>query len=408
MSKKKLKKEKKVQSARSVKARAFFKRYWYWFVVIPVLIGGILGWCGAMGYFDAEKDFELEYSEITIAPLSYYKLSNYVGQEKASYYVASGYEDIMSLKNNVLFAKKEGTGKLVVSNGSQSKEMIITVSPYASTWRLGVGDLVLAEEVDNFADAVFNNVNGVINHNTEVFNTEINEGVMYYRAKQEGMSMIYYSVDGVDVMVVTIFVSADYTEKDKFYPSDYEFTTGNNEFYDKPNITSTENITVGTDMQIDEFNFSGSGFVYYESSDTSVAKVYQDGTVKTENVGTAQITIACIAENGTEYYSIKLNVETAKVNYYADIETNSRNPYVGEVILVSELYRFGYHDNIASVDTEYNGYMEKIVVDGEEAFRLLKSTDGREITIDALSKDGKKLISYIIIIENDNAEDNGE
>lgn len=388
---------KKAPSARTLKARAFFKRYWYWFVVLTLLCGGILGWCGGMGYLSPVKS-SLTFDKIVVSPLGYYRLSDYVGKEKASYSVSDSYAGIISVSDGILYAKNQGEGKIFVSAGKKTGEIAVEVSPYAVYWTLGVGDEVAADAVADLPNSVYNEVNYVNYQNTDVFGTDDDEDI--FVAKKKGIFIATYQIGEVPVCALYVNVKESVTEEERRIVKDVKLIADSSIFYDEPNVVATEEAEVGETIKMEEFDFSGSGYIYFESSAPEAITAYQDGTLKVNMPGNALITVACISETGMEYRTIKFSVPVKTVDLYMERDIDARNPIVGESITYDMLEETYGSVLVVRFETE-SGALEPT----ENGFIARSSTNGSYVYIDGLSAEGRKIVRYRMIID---AEADGE
>lgn len=395
MKKKKKINAKKIPSARTLKARAFFKRYWYWFVVIPLLIGGILGWCAGMGYFNA-KELVLPDDEIVVAPMSYYRLGDYVGKEKVSYSVPSQYSDVLAVSDGILYAKKYGEGKIVVNAGRKRGEISVEVSPYVVRWVLGVGDEIDAKKVTDFPNA-FYPVNSVNYASTDVFYIDEDESV--FVAKKEGVAIITYYAEDVPVCELWVSVRENVSEEQRSTKA-LQLLSDSSAFYEEQNVTGSEEVELGLTLLLTEYGFSGNGVIYFESSAPEVASVYQNGQVNANMPGSALVTVACVGDAGMEYKTIKVTVPVAERTIEMEREINARNPRVGETITEEMMHEVFYNELVVRYDTE-----SPALTKTAEGFLASYSTENY-VYIDGYSADGKKIVRYKMII--DEAEANGE
>lgn len=388
---------KKTPSARTLKARAFFKRYWYWFVVLTLLCGGILGWCGAMGYLTPAKT-SLTFDKIVVAPLEYYRLSDFIGKEKASYSVPDSYTGIISVSDGILYAKNQGDGKIIVSAGKNRGEINVEVGPYVVYWTLGVGDEVAADEVETLPNTIYNEVNHVNYQNTDVFGPGDDEEV--FVAKKTGLFIATYQVDNIPVCALYVTVRESVTDEERIIVKDVKLISDSSIFYDEPNVVATEEAEVGETIKLEEFDFSGSGHIYFESSAPEAVTVYQDGTMKINMPGNALVTVACISETGMEYRTIKFSVPVKTVDFSMERDIDARNPIVGESITYDMLEETYGSVLVVRFETE-SGALEQT----ENGFIARSSTNGSYVYIDGLSAEGRKIFRYRMIID---AEADGE
>lgn len=403
MSKKAKKIQKKETSPRAAKARAFFKRYWYWFATAVVLIGATLGWCAGMGLFEPDYSDEVP-EEVSLFTFTYYKLPEKIGKYDANYSVNEEYADVVDVENGIIYSKKEGNAIINVSYGKATDRIIVDVVHYESRWTLGVGDEFTLDEVYGLANSLQQFVNRFDNSDTTVFSRVENaDGSVKYVAAKQGLSILNFSKN--DVLICSIYVvvkdnaqsSEKSVEKEKTL---VEYAP----FRKDPNVTLSKTLAVGDKFGISEIGeLIGSGNIYFESDDPTVATVYQDGTVEAGMPGEAIVTVACVSDSGTTYYSVKytVNVETVTVSKFDEEKEEDRNFRVGETLTEDDLFKFFYNYNIYefTIETQYSGIFKQETIDGTVTFKALKSTGDGYVCITALSKDGKKIAVYKIAID---------
>lgn len=351
--------QKKPASERIQKALAFCKRYWYWFVTIPVLIGVVIGWCFGMGYFSKKEAVTQSIEQMSIYPGSYYVLDVDVARKDVEINVREGYEDFIEVKENVLYAKKEGNAYVNVKNGSTETTYLFHIEPRYMNWYLATGDTVPSQYVKDLGNKLFLGAVSVTCSDYRVFEETVSGGDNYYEAKSAGYADLFVWMDNVYVCHVFVTVEDDMPEEKKYCSNETAFLNVGEQAEQEmqeagANKTRKEmTINLGETSYINDLSFSGGGSVYFRSSSDRVS-VYQNGVLFANMPGTATITVACIAETGMDFYRIKVNVPVQEVEFAKTKPDGvTRRPvYVGETITQEELVRTAHQQGVVVYESE--------------------------------------------------------
>lgn len=404
MSKKVKTAKKKSSSPRAGKARAFFKRYWYWFVAIAVLIGVTIGWCAGMGLFTPDYSDEVP-DEVSLLSFTYYIMPDKIGKFDAKYTVPEKYAETITVEENVIYAKKEGTAFLKVAYGKASASVRVEITRYESNWTVGVGDEFTLDQLYGLANSLQPDVTRFDNSDTTVLKSvDSHDGtVKKYVVAKQGLAVLTFSRDDEMVCLINLMAKDNVQDHEKNIETEKTLVR-NKPFKTDPNVKEKKTLSIADKIDASQIKgLIGSGNVYFESSDSTVATVYQDGTIRAGMPGTAIVTVACVSEENITYYSIEYEVKVEKVNVFKyDTKTEeTRNIRVGESFTEDELFKYFYKKNIhtLSIETQYDAFIVKEVVDGETRYRALKATGDRKACVTALSENGRQVAVYIIDID---------
>ena len=404
---------KKVPSERTQKARAFCKRYWYWFVTIALLIGGVIGWCFGMGYFDKPVEIVYLNEELNLVPGGYYVLDVDIMRKDVEIHVRSGSEKVILVRENVLYAQKDGMGYVEVKNGNTITTYRINCEPLYMEWTLAPGDRVSLEEIYDVGNNLYMGAVSLYCSDFRVFERAMEEKEEddYFEAKQEGYAWMIVSVDEVRVCNIMVTVKENLPEEEKYYSTTVEFLgeKAKKELAEGAGSRIRKEFTLplGESYYVDDFSFSGGGNVCFLSSNEKVL-VYQNGVLFANVPGTSVVTVVCASDVGMDYYSLKITVPVQDVDFYKIITgtTQGRPVYVGESVTQKELIEVANHKNIVSYESTSSSLV--CVDDDPYEFEAVSSSD-KEVVINAYmkTKQGAFLaIRYHLYVKNEGEEIN--
>lgn len=392
---------KKQPSERTLKARAFCKRYWYWFVTIAALVVIVIGWCYFMGYFEKKKEVVRLNEELYIFPGAYYVLDVDVSRKDVEVKPLDEKNENVLVKDNVLYAHKNGNAYIYVKNGEVETMYYVTVSPVEMEWTIATGEIIEEDEMRSVAENLYRGSLSYYMNNDDVFGYE-SDGL--FLARSEGECQIAYFVDDVYVCDLFVTVKDDLAPEERVVTDSIAFLgeDGERELASGLKGKTRREITLklGDTYTVDDFAFSGGGNVFFRSSSEQVL-AYQNGVLYGYAPGTATVAVVCATPTGMDYYAIKVTVPVLDVDMQKPDEDGDgwRPIYVGETVTEEELIGAQNHENLSDFESESSA-LERIANDPYE-FKAIRATENATINAYMQTKKGRYLIIryHVTIVE---------
>ncbi len=126
------------------------RRFWYWFVVVPVLIAVSFVWMYFIGVFDTVKPIEITTDtpkSIEMYVNSSYHLVVSSDSGRKPKYSSSRPYVVEAKENGFLIAHDEGIAVITADFGVKKYEVAVNVYPYAAAWYLTTGDTFTQSDV---------------------------------------------------------------------------------------------------------------------------------------------------------------------------------------------------------------------------------------------------------------------
>lgn len=407
-------KQQKQRSERAIKARAFFKRYWYWFVTIPVLIGVVLGWAYGMGYLGKKEEIPNVDDEIVLAPGSIYIFDVSSQKNKINIAVKDADKDIAEMDGNVLYAMKEGFATVVLTSGKTVKTVLINVQHDTFSWTLRTGTKIKVSDLEAFGkNYVYSNESMSFDvYGEQYFGYEKDKetGTEYYVAKQEGVARLVFFRGEIRIFELIVKIKDDVEKEDYFTSISLENEQVEADFAENGKSKVKKELTLepGDIYTVEDFPFSG-GNMYFESSNSESTRAFQNGYLRADLPGTSLVTVACVGKNGYDYYTlrVKVNVKEVELKKSQGEGIPERDFYVGDTITESDLVaRFGTSLFAIQYESQDPSCL-KIKGTDPYSFETIAPKDKVIINAYALVDSGKKLIAqyYLTIKEKEDEEE---
>lgn len=412
--------------------KKFFKRYWYWPVAIAVLATVVVVWLELLNI--TEKDFFIDGGdeEIAIYVNSYCSLAPKVkDNENASikFYVEDGYESILSVNDSgVVFAKKEGEGKVIAERGKHKKTYYIKSVLYSATWVLGVGDRITRADIyEGLGSNLMFSVNGHIvetyNNNAELEDSddnpisvlEMKESIdeeWFYEVVHEGICDIRLLAGDAIVCTARIYAYNEIEDSKRQFMREIPLFSLNGDL-PKDDVRGTKELVIDEDWEVKPGKFSISGSIYYHSSNPDILKLSQNGKVRAYSEGNSLLSIICAdANNNIEVQTYEIRVSSHEIYFWKGKEENeseSKDIYIGEVISEQDLKRFYYGERVDTFTADERVF-ERIVKSDGIYFEVKDYPSGEEKygEIYALDKTGIVLARYRVLIKDPTSSEEDE
>ena len=398
------------------KFKKFMKRYWYWPVTLVVLLGVSLGWCYGLGFFD--EPVELIYSgpeTIDLYVNSYYNVGVKASNgEDVNYYVADGFEDIISVDSlGKVYGKKNGIAELIAEVGNIKKSIYVNVNVYTIKWVLQIGDIITNEVLEYGLGKYINEINGAIVTNlakeTEEENKSDNIKIVLepyedlksrynsgYKVINEGQAILTLLSNNNEVCEAIIYAYKSLEEKQRQFDKEipiYEIYAP----FDITKIEQTVEINIGEEYRILPISFEGTGHIFYHSSNPGVLNVHQDGSIMGYGEGTTIVSIFCTGDNNIANY--KIHVKVPEITFSrVDGEGISRDVNIGDIIKESELREFYGVERLYEYRTNSNAFNVYYDENGEKCFEAVKLTDTQDAFIIAYDINGIAVFKFKVNI----------
>lgn len=296
--------------------KAFFKRFWYWFAVIPLLIGGALIWAWQAGMLDIGKKEECVLTtdgsrtiDTYIYGTYYFNVKSSGGQE-VKYAVCDGYEKLVEFDGSVMRAVKLGQTRVKAYAGNAELEFFVSVSEYIFNWTVPVGYKIESDVFKRIKEEYLETVELEVTNGNECLEAKTDaDGNEYYEAIKAGIATVcMYDSAGAGVCLVHINVKDDISEDEAIVN---ESVIPKIDFSEAKFGAVAERITGMTRHQYYEVpmpKFDLSGYLLYYSTDERVITVTSTGFIQAVSKGTACITIACVDEKNSRiaYYNVEI------------------------------------------------------------------------------------------------------
>ncbi len=131
--------------------KAFLRRYWYWFVAVPLLVTVSFVWLYFIGAFDSVNAIVIKSStpkDINMPVDSMYHIVVTSDSDIVPTYSTDHPSIVEVTRDGYLISHKEGTAVVTVAFGTRKKyEVAVTVSSYYMVWYLTTGDSFYIEDV---------------------------------------------------------------------------------------------------------------------------------------------------------------------------------------------------------------------------------------------------------------------
>ena len=386
------------------KLSALAKRYWYWLVVIPLLIVAIILFCYFQGYFEPKNDVELLTSVSTDIsfPIGFDYNMDVVASNgsQVSYKIKEGYDEIVTIKGNVIKAIKPGNTKIVASAGDKSKTFNINVSQVILSWVIPIGEKVETDVINQFVEKSFDlgsyitnyDFGGVVDFETDSINDK-----RYIVGKKEGIAIIEIISDKSDASngaifaMISIKVKENLKEEDIVIEKDISVKVSEDAKIDYTNIHEAHDIEVYQDILISDMDikFDKSGIIYYYQRPTDVLSITEYGLCKANKEGDGIVTVICLSEDGTyAYANVKIRVHPMRIQ---------RQGFVGVEISTAQLLMEYDNSTIAYYDTD-SDYLEVFNSPDGYAESFTPTKGNESVTIYGYDADGNRIVEFVIDI----------
>ena len=126
------------------------RRYWYWFVVVPVLIAVSFVWMSFIGLFDTLKPIAIKTDtpkNIDMYVNSSYHMVVTSDSDRTPVYSSSRPYVVEAREDGFLIAHDEGIAVVTADFGVKKYEVVVNVFPYAFNWYLTTGDKFTQQDV---------------------------------------------------------------------------------------------------------------------------------------------------------------------------------------------------------------------------------------------------------------------
>ncbi len=342
--------------------KKFFRRYWYWFVTIPVLIAVVFVWLYFLGIFEKSAPIVLNSSTPLTIDLyvdTSYRFSVTKENTDADIVFSSSMPDVVAVdETGMMTAHEEGTSIVTAKLGNHTKKVTVNVFCHEYKWFVTENETFSKKDIFNAFSYLGNSVTDTAFVNFDLLEvTDVDDGGEIYTVRTLGAKetrlnddydLTYVELSGnrekgnkivsVRKAILYIYVFED-TEKRDAAKADYEKLVGKPQeiippAFDKAKIDVTKTFIVGEICSIIP-SFSGSGLVLYsyecadELSEKATVSLSQTGTVTAYEKAHLYVTAFIADADYVCRYDLSFEPSTTAVEIRLNEEPIYLNDYEG-------------------------------------------------------------------------------
>lgn len=168
------------QKAKKLTFKQFMRRYWYWFVVVPVLIAVSFVWMSFIGVFDNVKPVTIKTDtprNINMRVNSSYHMVVTSDSDRKPVYSSSRPYVVEVKEDGFLIAHDEGIAVVTADFGVKRYQVSVNVYPFALNWYLTTGDKFTRQDVYNTFYPIASDLSSISVSGSEYLESTWNEEI---------------------------------------------------------------------------------------------------------------------------------------------------------------------------------------------------------------------------------------